>query len=106
MAIRAVQAGPKTSGGGSGPTHYQSTFALSVATTSIASPVATPAAKDQLSVIIAQDATGGRAITWDASFDPGISVAIQFAASKKSRFFFIAEADNLWHLFAPPALDE
>ena len=107
MAINAVQAGPRSAaGGGSGPASYQLAVTLAASTTVIVSPVGTPAAKDMLSVILTQDGVGSRAITWDAAFDSSTSVNIQFAASKKSRFFFVAEVDNLWHLFAPPALDE
>lgn len=108
MAIRAVQAGPKTggAGGGGGPAHYQSTFTLTTSSTVITSPVGSPAAKDQLSVILTQDATGGRQITWDVEFDPATTVNLATLALKNSRFHFIAEADNLWHLFAPPMLDE
>lgn len=106
MAIRAVQAGPKVSGGGSGPAHFQIDGPpLTAATTEIASPVASPNAKDQLSVIVIQDATGGRQITWDASFSAATTVEIATVPNKESRFHFIARADNKWHLFSGPMFD-
>lgn len=47
-------------------------------------------------LVITQDGTGGREVTWGANFDG--SPDIRMNASEVTRLLFVAEGDGLWHL--------
>ncbi len=62
-----------------------------------------PVANTRLTVVIAQDATGGRAITWSADFR-GAAVEIDTAPNTVSIFQFAARSDGKWWLASEPVL--
>jgi len=70
---------------------------LTSPTTAISSGVTSPTDGQLLLVEISQDATGSRAITWSAEFDPATTVNINPDPSTITRFTFIYYG-ALWHL--------
>lgn len=92
-------------GSGSGSTQVHE-VALTAPTTAITSPVASPTEGDRLAVVITQDATGGRQITWSTEFATLTTVNIQTEPNKRSIFDFVARSDNLWWPVSAPFLEE
>lgn len=58
----------------------------------------------RVAVIVTQDATGGRTITWAAKFKL-VGTVINEGANKRTVFEFVAAADGNLYLVAPPHLE-
>lgn len=102
--IQYLQWLAQNSGGGGASGSYLAEYSLTVATTNIASPTASPAVGDVLTVVMTQDATGGRLITWDAG-PPSFNLVTVNDLDERANWVTVANfrclADGNWWLAAP-----
>lgn len=90
--IKLNEAGP---GSGSGFANI-SEWTLIGGTTEITTAiVATSGAL--LIIVLIQDGTGGRLITWSASFAAGTSLELAVGIGETTIFTFVGRSDALWH---------
>ena len=93
-------AGGGGGGGGTGSPSYVTEYTLTDPTTLITTAIL-PASGDQMTVVITQDATGGRQITWDTMFKMA-TVEIDTTADTISIFSFIGLSDTNWYCTGIP----
>lgn len=103
MPVSLVQSGPRTLSAGAATALFQENT-LTTGTTNITSPT-TPAAGDLFVLVLVQDATGGRQVTFSSDFSSLVSVDISPYPDKRTLFLLVGRGDNKWYPVAAPFLE-
>lgn len=106
VALKSILTNPSQIpgwGGGGGGGSVVEEHTLAAASTAITTST-TAAAGIRLTKVIIQDATGGRAITWDTAKFVSPTVTLSTAANAVNIFDFIGRSDGKFWLVSPPIL--